>query len=70
MEFSEDRKGWNGFRIGPGQDPDIAEALNFAFLAALPLGIGYTQILGDDEGNTAMRPLMDRYQALPDMRTL
>jgi hypothetical protein len=70
MSFSEDRKGWNGFRVGPGKNPDIAEALNFALLAALPLGIGYTQILGDDEGNTALRPLVDRYHGLPDMRTL
>lgn len=70
MNFSEDRKTWAGFWVGPGRSRDIVEALNFACLAALPLGIGYTQVLDDGVGNTALRPLVDRYEGLPDMRAL
>lgn len=69
VDVSSDNSTWAGFRIGPARDRDIVEALNFAMLAALPVGIGYTTIMEDVAGNEEFGTLSDRYQALPDMKS-
>jgi Family of unknown function (DUF5677) len=65
MSTNADRSGWN-YRWGPGKNSELAFTLMQAIHAAVPIGIGYTQITGDAEHNERFRPIADRLEALPE----
>lgn len=58
-----DRTGWR-YRWGAASRKENADTLESAIIAALSIGIGITQLLGDKRGNAAFGPLSDRLQAL------
>ena len=68
MAFNDERTAWTGFLVGPGRKAQIVEALNFAVMAALPIGIAYSVMLGDDESNEEFARLGEVYRALVNAR--
>lgn len=65
MATTSDRSGWN-YRWGPGKQNELAFTLSQAIHAAIPIGIGFTQVTGDTEHNEQFRPIADRLQDLPE----
>jgi hypothetical protein len=57
------RVGWH-YKIGPGSAGENAATIHHAVLAALPIGIGITQMLGEPEGNQIFAGLAERFHAL------
>jgi len=67
MNFSPDGKEWGGFSVGPSTTREIVEALNFALMAFLSVGVAYSNVIGDSQVNQELDGLSDRYHALPQM---
>ena len=59
-----DNASWN-YRVGPGKDEEIAFALYQAIFAALPMGIGYSQLMSANDRQERFGPLFSRLEALP-----
>ena len=57
--------GWKGYKSGAGDHGENAATLHSAILAALPIGVGITQMLKDKNGNAEFAELCDRFQAMP-----
>jgi len=67
MSMSPDGKEWRGFSVGPARTREIVEALNFALMAFLSVGVAYSNLIGDLEANRELSGLSNRYHALPNM---
>lgn len=68
MVTDASRSGWSGYKSGAGDQGENAATLHSAILAALPIGVGITQILKDKNGNAEFGQLADRFQAMPPVR--
>ena len=67
MATDASRSGWSGFKSGAGEQSENAATLHSAILAALPIGVGSTQMLKDKKGNAEFGQLADRFQAMPSV---
>jgi hypothetical protein len=65
MVTDASRSGWKGYKSGAGDQGENAATLHSAILAALPIGVGITQMLKDKYGNAEFGQLADRFQAMP-----
>jgi hypothetical protein len=59
------RSGWSGYKSGAGDRGENAATLHSAILAALPIGVGITQMLKNKDGNAEFGDLAERFQAMP-----
>lgn len=66
---NETHTGWC-YRVGPATAEENAATLHQVVLGALPIAIGITQIVNDEETNKAMPPLMDRFMAMPAVKVI
>lgn len=60
---SPEGDGWS-YRFGPGLPEDIAKNLHGAMLAAVPVMIVVTKIMGDNISNSAIASLTERFRIL------
>src|ERR1700730_9129739 len=58
------RSGWM-YKSGAGDQGENAVTLHSAILAALPIGVGITQMLKNKNGNAEFGDLAERFQAMP-----
>jgi len=58
------RSGWM-YKSGAGDQGENAATLHSAILAALPIGVGITQMLKNKNGNAEFGDLAERFQAMP-----
>jgi hypothetical protein len=65
MVTDASRSGWSGYKSGAGDQGENAATLHSAILAALPIGVGITQMLKDKDGNAEFGGLADRFEAMP-----
>jgi len=65
MVTVESRSGWRGYKSGAGDQGENAATLHSAILAALPIGVGITEMLKDKDGNAEFAALADRFEAMP-----
>jgi hypothetical protein len=63
------REGWH-YKVGPGSAGENAATLHHAVLAALPIGIGITQMLGEPEGNKYFSSLAERFHVMPPVQVI
>lgn len=70
MSYNVAKTEWLGFKVGPGNDREIVESLNFAIMAALAIGVAYSTIVSDMDANEQFGALSRRYHDLPDTRDL
>lgn len=68
MSYNQARTEWLGFKVGPGNDWEIVQSLNFAIMAALAIGVAYSTIVGDTDANEQFSTLSQRYHELPETR--
>jgi hypothetical protein len=61
---NEDRTGW-AYRRDAGNKGDNAATFHHAMHAALSIGVGITQMLGDKKGNAEFGELAERFYARP-----
>jgi Family of unknown function (DUF5677) len=64
------RSGWSGYKSGAGDRDENAATLHSAILAALPIGVGITQLLKDRDGNREFGQLCDRFEAMPPVQAV
>jgi hypothetical protein len=58
------RSRW-AYKWGAGDQGENAATLYHTILAALPIGIGITQMLNDTNGNATFGDLANRFQSMP-----
>jgi Family of unknown function (DUF5677) len=58
--------GWN-YKWAPGDRSENAATLHYAILAALGIGVGITQLLGDTDGNAVFGQIANRFHAMPSV---
>lgn len=63
------RSGWN-YKWGPGSQGENAATLYHAFLAAISIGVGVTQMLKDMANNEKFGELANRFHAMPLVPTV
>ncbi len=64
VQANADRSGWNCMWC-IGEQGQNAATLRFAILAALAIGVGVTQMLGDMNGNAEFGKLSERLDTMP-----
>jgi hypothetical protein len=65
MVTDASHSGWSGYKSGAGDQGENAATLHSAILAALPIGVGITQMLKNKDGNAEFGDLANRFQAMP-----
>lgn len=64
MVVADDGKSWGGYRFGPGPQNEIADAAYLIFLAGVPVGVAFQQMIGDKENNARMGEIVERSKTL------
>ncbi len=62
--ISPEKNGWNGYKMGVGEDEEITETLWYLALSIMPICVGTTQIAGDNVGNRKVNSLVEEYELL------
>ena len=64
MVVAEDRSNWVGYSFSVAEDNEITEVLDYLLLAAIPLGVGVTQVIEDKVGNAELGKLTDKLETI------
>lgn len=68
MRMADDNKSWTGYLIGPSDAEEVAETADQLIMAGIALGVGFQQMVGDEENNAAVGHLAERYYPVRDAR--
>lgn len=63
IHINADGKGWS-YLWGAGDKKDVASTLDYAVMAALPVGVGTSQMLKRDDHNKAFGGIVSRFVSL------
>lgn len=64
MNIQADGGAWTGFAIGPADSAELDATLQILVQTLIGIGVGYTQLLSDSEGNKRMAIISDELHAL------
>jgi len=64
LDMAPDKSGWIGYVLGPAADPEIAQTLDYLVLAGIPIGLAFTEMVGDGAGNADLAAIAERRAVL------